>query len=616
MCGIAGIVGGNFDKNNHPIRTMTEALVHRGPDAKGYHINGDVALGHTRLAVIDTSEKANQPFISQDGRYTLVYNGEVYNFREIRKRIPEYRFLTDSDTEVVLAAYIKWGVACLDLFNGMFALGVWDARQKKLFVARDRLGIKPLYYAEGDCFIFSSEIRSILKSDLVSKKINTERIGEFLSYQSVNPPNTIVDEIKQIVPGHYMLYGKGSLREHSYWTPTQHFKPNLMGRAKVKSDIKELLFNSVERRMISDVPVGAFLSGGIDSTVIVGIMSRLSEKPVQSISMIFKEKDFDESNYSRLIARKFKTNHHEIELDAQGLLNELPSAFAQLDSPAGDFMNSYLIAKWAKNEGLTVALSGSGGDELFAGYPVFDQYPRLSRSMLWLLHPDVRRSVSPLISFFLPNHKRARIQELLGLRKVSFEHLYPIFRKIYTARELKQVFNGKISGFSSITQILEKVHNLNEVPLQSRLSIAELITYTQNVLLRDMDRMSMAHSLEVRTPFLDHELVEYVVNLKNDFKKPIGSKRLLIESMDGLVPQEIVNRRKQGFTFPWEKWMQGELKEFCTDQIDALENFRLFDMQVVQKNWKSFIAKEQCVPWSQMWLLVVLSNWMNKNGLG
>ncbi len=613
MCGIAGVVGGDFDNNHHAIRAMTESLIHRGPDASGYYIHDDVALGHTRLAVIDLSENANQPFSSSDGRYTLVYNGEIYNFRQIRKKISEHRFRTDSDTEVVLAAYIKWGVGCLKLFNGMFAIGIWDAQKKELFLARDRLGIKPLYFSNEEPFVFSSEIKAILKSGFVARKVNGEHLGEFLTYQTINPPNTIIDDVKQVIPGHYLKYSDGRVKKHSYWISSQNFQLNTKGTNQIKSDIKELLFDSIERRMISDVPMGAFLSGGIDSSVVVGIMSRLSEKPVETISMIFEEKDFDESKYSRLIAKNFKTNHHEIKLDAQNLLNELPLALNRLDSPAGDFMNSYLISKWAKEAGLTVALSGVGGDELFAGYPIFSQYPKISHWMSWIKNSTFRWSLGPLIALFASTHKRERIKELMGQEKVCFESLYPIFRKIYTGNELKKISKGALSERSPIIKMLKGTLNQDEIPMMSRLSMAELATYTTNVLLRDIDKMSMAHSLEVRTPFLDHTLVEYVLNVQDEYKGPGGSKRLLVESLDGLVPQEITGKRKQGFTFPWEKWMQGELREFCAHQLDALENVKFFDMQSVGNNWKSFVAKEQRVHWSQVWLLVVLSFWMNKN---
>ena len=374
MCGIAGIVGRGFEFENHPINKMASQLIHRGPDATGYYIQDDIALGHTRLSVIDLSENANQPFLTQDQRYTIVYNGEIYNYRELRTKIPEYEFRSNSDTEVVLAAYFKWGVDCLSRFNGMFAFAIWDSYDKTLFVARDRMGIKPLYYCHNDHFIFGSEIRSLISSGLIPKKTSYQSISEFLTYQTVHAPHTIVDKVFQLRAGNYGIVKNNTFEEHRYWSPTDNFKPNHKSIIDIQSDIKQLLFKSVEKRMISDVPLGAFLSGGIDSSAIVGVMSSLSDQAINTFSIGFDEKQFDESQYSSLIAKSFNTQHQQLKLSAQNLLDQLPNALAALDSPSGDFVNSYIVAQETKRHGLTVALSGLGGDELFAGYPVFRQY--------------------------------------------------------------------------------------------------------------------------------------------------------------------------------------------------------------------------------------------------
>jgi len=613
MCGIAGIVGRGFEFENHPINKMASQLIHRGPDATGYYIQDDIALGHTRLSVIDLSENANQPFLTQDQRYTIVYNGEIYNYRELRTKIPEYEFRSNSDTEVVLAAYFKWGVDCLSRFNGMFAFAIWDSYDKTLFVARDRMGIKPLYYCHNDHFIFGSEIRSLISSGLIPKKTSYQSISEFLTYQTVHAPHTIVDKVFQLRAGNYGIVKNNTFEEHRYWSPTDNFKPNHKSIIDIQSDIKQLLFKSVEKRMISDVPLGAFLSGGIDSSAIVGVMSSLSDQAINTFSIGFDEKQFDESQYSSLIAKSFNTQHQQLKLSAQNLLDQLPNALAALDSPSGDFVNSYIVAQETKRHGLTVALSGLGGDELFAGYPVFRQYCKTQNAAFWFLNHSMRKFIAPLIASFATPHKKNRIKEMVSLKTPELNNLYPIFRKIHTENTLKSIIKVKSSSGSPIGAILSKIDDINKFPPLSQLSIAEIETYSQNVLLRDADRMGMAHALEVRVPFFDHELVEYMLNIPDKFKEPVQSKRLLIDSLGGMLPKEITNRNKQGFTFPWEKWMKTELESFCDQQILALENFEVFNTQIIQNNWMKFKAGDKETHWSQIWLLVVLSHWMNKN---
>ena len=352
---------------------MTDAIAHRGPNAEGHYVDESVALGHRRLSIIDLSPEANQPFFDSTGRYAMVFNGEVYNFMDIRHQLADYPFRTNCDTEVVLAAYIRWGEACLSRFYGMFAFAVWDKQEQRLFVVRDRLGIKPLYfYQDEKKFLFASEIRPLLASGLVAKKLDQEGLYDYFNYQTVHAPRTIVEGVFQLNPGEYAILKNGTFTKKTYWklAPDQ---PDIVegSYGEVKKQVRRLMLESVERRLVSDVPLGAFLSGGIDSTAVVALMAEVADQAVDTFSVVFEEPQFDESEYSELVARRFNTRHHPMLLKPQDFLNALPNALMAMDSPSGDAINTYVVSKVTKEAGVTVALSGLGGDELFAGYPLF-----------------------------------------------------------------------------------------------------------------------------------------------------------------------------------------------------------------------------------------------------
>ena len=370
MCGIAGVIAPlNLEILNTTIAQLTDNMLHRGPDAGGCYVKNGVALGHRRLSIIDLSAKANQPFIDPTGRYVIVFNGEIYNFPEIKAKITDYNFATNSDTEVILASFIKWGINCLDQLNGMFAFAIWDDLEKKLFVCRDRLGVKPLYYYHRDNFFsFASEVRALLSTGLFEKEVDEASLEDYLMNQAISAPYTLFKGVYQLTPGQYGIFQNGTFSVADYWRiETSIDFPGINDSQQVKKQIRRLLTESVERRMISDVELGAFLSGGIDSSIIVAIMAQVTDSPVNTFSIIFDEKEFDESKYSSLIAKKFNTRHFPITLTSGDFLNELPTALAAMDTPSGDGINSFVVSKVTREAGFTVALSGTGGDELFAG---------------------------------------------------------------------------------------------------------------------------------------------------------------------------------------------------------------------------------------------------------
>ena len=529
----------------------------------------------------------------------------------------EITFKTNSDTEVILAAYAKWGENCLKHFNGMFAFAIYDQSNQELFIARDRLGIKPLYYSQmNEQLLFSSEIRALLASGMIPKKMDLNSLEDYLLYQTVHAPATIIENVKMLMPGHFMKINNGSVIVKCWWKPVIKKNDHEVDYSTVCKDVRQLLRDAVERRLVADVPFGAFLSGGIDSSVIVGLMSEVASSPVNTFSVTFDDSEFSESINANQIAKKFKTIHHEIKLKPEDFLNELPNALDAMDHPSGDGPNTFVVAKATKMAGITMALSGLGGDELFCGYDIFKRSLELQNKK-WL--NSVPRPIRKVAGNFIrkkssdvAGEKKAAILEL---KKINFESFYPISRQVLLNQQFKKIQNSKfkIQNFVfEIVSVIEKEFS-DDNYLMSRVSIAEISTYMQNVLLRDTDQMSMASALEVRVPFLDYKLVEYVLNLPDDMKFPITPKKLLVDAVSDLLPSEIVNRPKMGFTFPWKNWMKNELKEFCETRLNSLGKRKPFDANGIKELWNSFLNDDPKVTWSRIWPLVVLSHWIEKN---
>ena len=618
MCGIAGIR--EFTKNKFSrniIESMTGIIAHRGPDAEGLFTDeGKIALGHRRLAIIDISEDSNQPFTDNTGRFVMVFNGEIYNYLEIKKQIPDYHFRTNSDTEVILAAYIKWGKTCLSMLNGMFALAIWDKEKETLFIARDRLGIKPFYYFQDDqTFIFGSEMRSILESGLVERKLDTYGLVDYLKYQTVHAPNTIIKGVKQLLPGECGIVGANRLQKEMYWNLSEHNKVEEDNLLAIKANVKNLFIKGVERRMISDVPIGAFLSGGIDSSAIVAAMAEVSESSIRTFSIGFKEQQFDESYYAKLIAKKYNTIHTNIKLSSTDFLKELPTILESLDVPSGDGANSYIVSRMTKDAGIKVALSGLGGDELFAGYGIFNRYKKIHHlRSLWKIPQKVRKILSRTLPLISNSNQTEKMMDLITAPSANFFDTYPLFRRVLSEKGIQNLTLELPVKFNLLRdQFVEKKDEINKLPLLSQVSYGEISGYTQNVLLRDTDQMSMAHALEVRVPFFDHKLVEYVLGIPDEFKNPKSPKKLLVDSLSPWLPDEIVNRPKMGFSFPWENWIKSDLKELCEKNLFYLAETEYFEKSNLIGYWNKFLGGDSKINWSKIWVLVVLGGWLKKN---
>jgi asparagine synthase (glutamine-hydrolysing) len=511
----------------------------------------------------------------------------------------------------------------------MFAFAIWDAQRKLLFLARDRLGIKPLYYYVGDgFFLFASEVRALLATGLVPQRPDPVAVWQYLTYQAIPVPRTLLQGVCALPPGSWLTVdATGKVCEGRYWDLLQQASQTARAatEAEARRRVGELLRDAVASHLVSDVPLGAFLSGGIDSSAIVALMREAGQIP-RTFSVIFPEKNYSEGQYARQIAKRFHADHSEILLAEGDLLDQLPDALAAMDQPTGDGINTYVLARAVRSSGMKVALSGLGGDELFAGYPSFNRLGRMSRGLrLWGHSPvAVRRLAGKAIRAVgrssVAATKAAAVVESDGTMAATF----PVMREVLSLSQRQALLSDPWVGLADgtpdpyVTLLRGAYRRAPWAGPLTQLAYAEGRTYMHDVLLRDTDQMSMAHALEVRVPLLDHRLVEYVMGLTDSHKRPGATpKRLLVESLSGLLPTDIVHRPKQGFTLPFDPWMRGALRGFCEDRlsVDRVESRGLFRPREVQLLWRAFLDGRADVSWSRLWILVVLEEWLERNGV-
>ncbi len=623
MCGINGIVGLKGIDAEKCINEMNMRLSHRGPDAQDFVKFENAAFGHARLSIIDLDARSNQPMMDSSGRYCLVFNGEIYNYKQVKSWLKDYQFITEGDTEVVLAAYLKWGKDSLTRFNGMFAFAVYDTVERTVFIARDRMGIKPLYYhLSANRLLFSSEIRPIIHSGLIDKKIDKDALLDYVRYQTVHAPSTIIEGVKMLMPGHYIFMSDSEFTMDAYYDVRNAYvrHSHKMGYEDIKTEVRNKLSSAVETRMVADVDFGAFLSGGIDSSAIVALMSRHASNPINTFSITFDEDKFSEAKYAKIIADKYQTNHHEIKLSASHFIEELPNALSAMDHPSGDGPNTYVVSGAVRKEGIKMAMSGLGGDELFAGYDVFQRsLSLLNKKWVMSFPPPVRKLIAKPYKWSKKSVAGDKFEELLMLDYWDVNYTYPVSRKVQTDGQTMKLLDldgiSKNEVFRICSQWIGYGTPGFEVPDLSKVSLCEINTYLQNVLLRDSDQMSMAHGLELRVPFMDHQLIESVIGIKDEYKYPSTPKRLLVDALGDLLPSEIVDRPKMGFTFPWEVWMQNELAEFTTTMLEGLKSRDWMDEKELTNMYDRFKQGDKRYTWSRIWYLLVLEDWLQKNGI-
>ena len=613
MCGISAII--------HPIEThrvretlelMNAAMAHRGPDADGCYTNENIGLGHRRLSIIDKETSANQPMLSFNKKWVIAFNGEIYNYVELKaNELQGVSFQTESDTEVIIELFQKYGIECLSKLKGMFAFVLHNIETAETFVVRDRYGMKPLYYSmQNNVCLIASELRALLASDAIPRKLNRSALEEYIETQTVCAPNTLIENVQLLEAGHYLHFNKKETTKHCYYRLLDNTSYELSDKTSTQELLRSTLRESVNQHMRADVPFGAFLSGGIDSSLLVGLMSEIRTEKINTFQISFEEEAFDERKYAQLVAKKFNTRHHEINLSANAFLKDIPAAIAAIDFPSGDGPNTYAVSKAAKEAGITVAISGLGGDELFAGYPVFQYMQSIEKSFLLKLSYPLRKSASALLNSISSSRSLRKKAELLGLPKANLASAFPLVRNVWKTNELITRTTKHFEIENNFNFIFEKKY-----PLLNRVSAAEIESYMQHVLLRDSDQMSMAHSLEIRVPFLDHQVVELATHLSTNLKNPTSAKKFLTETFADLLPHEVVNRTKMGFTLPWSVWMKNELREFTEEGFNELYKQDVINEKVLRKAWNKFILGNEEKSFISFWHLSVLGHWMKNNSI-
>lgn len=610
MCGIAGIV---TNDPNLPVAEllaiMQDALAHRGPDGLGAKCSQvghwRVGLAHTRLAILDLSEAGAQPMADPSGCAWITYNGEIYNYSTLRAELTgEYPFRSDTDTEVILAGFRKWGRSFVRKLRGMYALALMNVPERCLLLARDPFGMKPLYvwHREG-LLLFASEVRAILATGLVPRRLNPAGIADYLATGSISEPHSIISDIELLEAGSLLEIDLNAdpldLRQSSCEPIYRLDLPRPECREAAVEDLNGRLAESVRAHMVSDVPTGVFLSGGVDSTAIVRLARDVTPQ-LKTFTVTFSESEFAEAAAARSIARAYDTVHEEIHLTEGDVLNRLDQALSSLDQPSVDGLNTYMISAAVRSAGIGVALSGLGGDELFGGYPSFGR-ASLARK-LTLLPTPFRRSAARWSQAFGDRIPARKARELLH-GDLSGEDVYRVSRQLFGMAEITQLAPAVRNCYDCLT-------SPPELPTMSRLSWLELSGYMRNTLLRDTDNMSMTHSLEVRMPFVDREIVPYVLALPDDWKtNPGRPKSLLVDAL--AIPAAVWKRRKMGFTLPISRWLLAGLCRTANAVMNDDAMFRNVGLEGAQARsvWNLYQERPQPSGWSRPWALFVLARW-------
>ena len=625
MCGIAGFIDPATAPTERAsaVDRMCDAMLHRGPDDAGREDCGDATLGMRRLAIFDPAH-GHQPMRTPDGRFTLIFNGAIYNFAALRTELSArgWSFRTECDTEVLLAAYAQWGSACLPRLRGMFAFAVWDATAQSLFIARDPFGIKPLYYRHtGPRLLFASELNALLASGHAVAEIDPLSVSDYLAWLAVPAPRTIYRGIFSLRPGEYATFRAGRLEIASAWDFSRIPAPEKIcaTRDEFVHELRARLDNTIRAHVIADVPVGAFLSGGLDSAVVAGLMTRASGTALRTFSIGFGEAEFSEAAAAEETARHLGAVHHTRILTGAEVAGDIEKLLGALDQPTGDGINTYYVSQTARAGGVTVALSGLGGDELFGGYPSFTAMPRLARWLpRWRLIPSSLRSVI-LRRLRSGDTRQRKLADFLEHAR-SLHELGALQRSVFSSAGRRALIHpdariavGSRSPFHPELPALSA--DLADADAFTTMSAWELRTYMADVLLRDSDVMSMRHSLELRVPFIDRPLIEWLWRQPTAFKSdPHQPKSVLEAAAHDVLPPGLAARRKRGFSLPFPVWMRGELRPFLDETFTSANVARsgLFDPTAVTQRWQSFLGNDDSREWSRVWSLAVLIAFTNR----
>ncbi|MBK8012619.1 MAG: asparagine synthase (glutamine-hydrolyzing) [Deltaproteobacteria bacterium] len=634
MCGVVGAVGGIDEEIRAAVRAMNASQQHRGPDDDGFFESEQVMFGFRRLAIIDLSADGHQPMIDSETGHVIVFNGEIYNYLEIKAELEASgtRFVSKSDTEVLLKAYARWGLDMLPRVAGMFVFALWDASRRSVVLARDRLGIKPLYVTnvarpgKPPVTLFASELRSLLASGLVDRRLSAAGLATYLWNGFVFSPPSIVEGIDVFPAGTVQTLGLDGQKTSSrvYWT-----LPEAGAREDVDR-VRDVLRTTTRQHLLADVPLGVFLSGGIDSSAVTALAKEVSAGDVRTFNVCFEEAEFDESLHARRVAQAVGTTHTEVPLSESAFRRDLDAALQSIDQPTFDAINTYFVSKAVREAGVTVALAGTGGDELFGGYDSFSDLPRaqqvsryFSRVPAWSLRQLGRLVARVKLGKFgevAPQTRWGKLGDVLATRGDVLE-LYQIAYGLYTEAFLGELFDipwdAGVSPFGIPTSRVDAMRSIASDPAKLHaISRLELSSFIGERLLRDTDAASMAVSLEVRVPLLDHRVVEAVASLAAPVRfEPLGRKRLLRQMAMGSLDPALFDRPKSGFVLPIERWCRAQLRG---DIEETLGDFALcrsvgLDRDAVLRLWRAFQADAPGIYWSRVWGIFVLLAWCRRH---
>jgi len=619
MCGIAGIVAKGASQALVPAaELMAAALDHRGPDSNGTASLGDCLLVNARLAILDLSDRGRQPMSNADGTVWITYNGEVYNAAELRQQLQlrGYHFRSTTDTEVVLHLYEEMGERFVEKLRGMFALAIWDTRSQRLVLARDRFGIKPLYVCKSrDRLIFGSELKTLLASNLIDRRLDPAGLRIYLQLGHVPPPWTIIQGVAPLEPGHIATWQDGELNSRPYWTPDRHSPEVSSSGSDLSHRLGEILLEAMQKHLISDVPMVLFLSGGTDSACLAALARSAGARNVAAMTVGFPEAEYDETELTHRTAKALDLPLEVFTLQPRRVSAEIDRAIWAMDEPTVDGINSYWISKLAADAGYKVALSGQGGDELFGGYTSLAWFERLDRMGQWT-------SALPAAPFsWLLNREplpfRWRKLSYLFGGSDAFLRSQMAVKVLFLESDLRHLLveplgkNGRLS--EAERHLSGWAQQVADCELQEKLAFMDIHTHLQPRLLRDLDAMSMAHSLEVRPVFLDNEILEFLLPIPARLR--LQQKRLLLDAVSRFLPagllEDLKSRRKRTFTFPLARWMGRDIQPLLDETFspEHLKAGAILQNDAVQALWKRYQASPASVGWSRVWSLFVLARW-------
>ncbi|HEY8460487.1 MAG TPA: asparagine synthase (glutamine-hydrolyzing) [Blastocatellia bacterium] len=623
MCGIFGIVTtkSRFELIE-PVSRALKAMAHRGPDDHGVEFISDerdgltVVFAHHRLSVIDLSPAGHQPMRDEATGDWITCNGEVFNFRDLRRELigRGLRFRSESDAEVMLKGFSERGRDAIVDWRGMFALGFWNARRRSLTLVRDRLGVKPLYYYhEGDTFIFASEVRTLLATGLMPRKISPFALDSYLAWGSVEQPLTIIENVHALLPGHILEFKDGRIGDEAYWELRADNRNEVRDERALIEEIGALLADSVKSHLVSDVPVSIFLSGGIDSSAILATASRCAQSQIKSLSVCFDKEGGGEADLAEQVARRYGADHRSVLVTEDEILSGLPDALRAMDQPSIDGLDTFIISRAAASAGIKVALSGLGGDQVFAGQELLQLIAReeLMRNRVKASAPKFRKAAASVAGASSSSDGHVMLSSMLRGEDLN-EHLAKFRRRLFTAGQRLALMLAT-GGASPAVETWNKRQMANCATADpiNQASALDLSGYLGNALLRNADSMSMAHGLEVRAPLIDHRLVEKMLSVPGQLKlRRKDSKWMLVDAV-GDLPREVVDRPKRGFELPFKNWLAGALRERIESALWSPQLTKLLSITAVQEAWSDFLKGR--ANWARVWSFYVLAEWAGVN---